>query len=113
MEKEGFEPSDGPYDSINRLAICRFRPLSHLSRFVINYDGSILTDNFWLVKRFFASGGGNPSGISILVNFFLILNIKLSLTISSGAPPTVDIKYELVHNEGRLDFNSQIPPNPL
>jgi hypothetical protein len=31
-EREGFEPSVRSYDSYNRLAICRFRPLSHLSR---------------------------------------------------------------------------------
>ena len=36
-EREGFEPSDGSYESINRLAICRFRPLSHLSRVVKHY----------------------------------------------------------------------------
>ena len=36
-EREGFEPSVRSYLPYNRLAICRFRPLSHLSKFIRNY----------------------------------------------------------------------------
>lgn len=35
-EKEGFEPSVRSYLPYNRLAICRFRPLSHLSKVTLN-----------------------------------------------------------------------------
>ena len=44
-EREGFEPSDGSYDSINRLAICRFRPLSHLSKVTVINSSTLSTDN--------------------------------------------------------------------
>ncbi len=39
-EKEGFEPSVRSYLPYNRLAICRFRPLSHLSKVTITNHSS-------------------------------------------------------------------------
>lgn len=48
-EREGFEPSKD-VNTLNRLAICRFRPLSHLSKMTVtNYSTHILflpTPNF-------------------------------------------------------------------
>ena len=41
-EREGFEPSKD-VNTLNRLAICRFRPLSHLSKMTVtNYSTHIL-----------------------------------------------------------------------
>ena len=51
-EREGFEPSVRPYDPYNRLAICRFQPLSHLSTAAKIYDSRSLVATGLKAKAF-------------------------------------------------------------
>ena len=52
-EREGFEPSVRAFVPYNRLAICRFRPLSHLSVLTINYHSTTFSDCHKKCKNFF------------------------------------------------------------